>query len=143
VGVDMKITPHITQGKLIRLNIDSKFTQQVESVTGLGPETPTTSKRSITTEVTMYDGSSIVIGGLIRDNKTVVESKIPILGDLPILGGLFRSKRDLVQKTNLLLFITPHILSTQQEIAKKSQEKQDDINLKTAQWKEKYTPQSH
>jgi len=53
----------------------------------------------------------VVIGGLIRDDKITIEKKIPLLGDLPLLGGLFKFQRDRIQKTNLLLFITPYIIN--------------------------------
>lgn len=127
VGVDITITPHVSQGGLIRLEIESEFTQQVESVTGLSAETPTIAKRRIETEIAMTDGATVVLGGLIRDNKITVEKKVPILGDIPLLGGLFRYKRYSLQKTNLLLFITPHILSTNQDMANITNQKRDEM----------------
>jgi len=123
VGVDLKITPHVSQGGLVRLEIKSKFTKLIENVTGLGPETPTIATRQAETVVTMKSGVSVVIGGLIRDDKVTLEKKIPFLGEIPWLGELFKYKRDQLQKTNLLLFITPHILASQEELVKITDQK--------------------
>lgn len=117
VGINLKITPHVNHGRNVYLEIDSEFSQLVESVTGLSAETPTTATRKLKTNVSLKDGTTLVLGGLIRDNKTTVEKKIPLLGDLPLIGGIFKLKRDRIQKTNLLMFITPHILSNSEQIA--------------------------
>ncbi|MHC4166144.1 MAG: type II secretion system protein GspD, partial [Planctomycetota bacterium] len=116
VGITLEITPHISQGGLVRLEIDSEFTKLVEGVTGSSVNTPTTAKRQVQTVVSMETGSTIVIGGLIRDDKTSVEKKVPLLGDLPVLGGLFKLQRDQMQKTNLLMFITPHVARSQEDM---------------------------
>jgi len=127
VGISLNITPHISQGGLIRLEIDSEFTQLIDSVTGASPDTPTTAKRQVQTEVSMADGATIVIGGLIRDDKITYVQKIPVVGDIPLLGELFKYKRDRLQKTNLLLFITPHIMSGPPEMADITHQKQRQI----------------
>ncbi|MBN2376894.1 MAG: type II secretion system secretin GspD [Sedimentisphaerales bacterium] len=127
VGITLDITPHISQGGQIRLEIDSAFTQIIESVPGLSTDTPTTSNREITTEISMADGATIIIGGLIREDKIKLENKIPLLGDLPLVGGLFKLKRDRLQKTNLLIFITPHILRSPEEMAEMTKRKRIQI----------------
>ena len=68
---------------------------------------PTLTKRDIQTKVTVYDGKTVVIGGLIKNNKSMEETKIPLLGDIPILGWLFKRQSVSYTKTNLLVFITP------------------------------------
>ncbi len=127
VGVDLKITPHINQGELIRLVINSEFTQQKDSLTGLGAETPTLSKRKITTEITMVDGASIVIGGLIRDENNETVNGIPFLSDIPLIGELFKTRTNTKQKSNLLLFITPKIIRTSTDAAAISRDRIDSI----------------
>jgi len=127
VGVDLKIVPHVSQGGMVQLEIDSKFSRLIESATGLTAETPTTATRQLKTEISMQQGKTLVIGGLIRDDKVTVVEKIPLLGDLPLLGQLFRLNRDRIQKTNLLLFITPYVLTSQAELAQITQQKQDSI----------------
>ena len=133
VGVDMKIVPHVSQGGMVQLEIDSKFSRLIESATGLTAETPTTATRQLKTEISMQQGKTIVIGGLIRDDKVTVVEKVPLLGDLPLLGQLFRMNRDRIQKTNLLLFITPYVLTSQAELAQITRQKQDEIAAELSQ----------
>ncbi|MFC1794270.1 type II secretion system secretin GspD [Planctomycetota bacterium] len=127
VGIILEITPHISQDGLVRLEIDSEFTKLVEGVTGASINTPTTAKRQVQTVVSMKSGSTIVIGGLIRDDKTSVEKKVPLLGDLPLVGGLFRLQREQIQKTNLLMFITPHVASSQSDLEQITEAKRKEM----------------
>ncbi|HRU06132.1 MAG TPA: type II secretion system secretin GspD [Candidatus Brocadiia bacterium] len=117
VGVILEITPHVSQKGLTRLEIDSKFTKVIENTPGLSADTPTTAKREATTVVTVADGATVVIGGLIRDDKTTSVDKVPILGDIPWLGYLFRRETVNLQKTNLLFFITPRVLTDKSALA--------------------------
>ena len=127
VGITMEITPHISQGGLIRLEIKSEFTKLIEDVTSLAVDTPSTAKREAETVVSMNSGSTVVIGGLIRDDKITIEKKIPLVADIPLVGGLFRFKKDQLQKTNLLIFITPHIMSSQEDLEQMAEEKKKEI----------------
>jgi general secretion pathway protein D len=127
VGISLDITPHISQGGLVRLEIESEFTKLIEGVTGTSVNTPTTAKRQAQTVVSIKNGSTIVIGGLIRDDKTTIEKKIPLLGDLPLVGGLFRFQRDQLQKTNLLIFITPHVLGNQEDLEQITEKKKNEM----------------
>jgi len=127
VGITLEITPHVSQGGLIRLEIDSEFTKLIDDITNLSLDTPTTAKRTAQTVVTMGSGATIVIGGLIRDDTTHTVDKVPLLGDLPLVGALFRSERDRTQKTNLLLFITPHVMSTQDDLLKMTERKKEEM----------------
>jgi len=127
VGISLEITPHISQGGLVRLEIDSEFTKLIEGVTGASVNTPTTAKRQAQTVVSMKSGSTIVIGGLIRDDKVTLEKKIPLLGDLPLVGGLFKFQRDRLQKTNLLIFITPHVMGSQQDLEQITERKRKEM----------------
>ena len=128
VGVSLNIIPHVNQGRQVSLEIDSKFTQISENLS-LSAATPTTATRQIKTSISMPNGQTVVIGGLIRDDKITIEKKIPILGDLPLLGGLFKFQRDRIQKTNLLLFITPYIINGQ-PTAPAATQKQTDSKQK-------------
>jgi len=120
VGIELRVTPHISPGDYVRLDVDAKFSKLVPSAaTGvISDDTPTTATRNVTTIISIPNDATVVIGGLIRDDMETLEKKIPLLGDLPIIGGLFRLERDRVQKTNLLLFITPHVLTTRESIEK-------------------------
>jgi general secretion pathway protein D len=127
VGISLEITPHISQGGLVRLEIDSEFSKLVENVTSSSTDTPTTAKRQAQTVVSMNSGSTIVIGGLIRDDKTTIEKKVPLVGDLPLIGGLFRFQKDQLQKTNLLIFITPHVIASQKDMEQITEKKRKEM----------------
>jgi len=126
VGIRLTITPHINPNRTVRLKIESEISKLIESALGAGMDTPTTAKRTVKTTVSVQDGRTIVIGGLIRDDKSNVTEKVPYLGDLPWLGRLFRSTKDTVQKTNLLLFITPHVVTAPEEIEKTTARKREE-----------------
>ncbi len=128
VGISLEITPHISQDGLVRLEIDSEFTKLVQGVTGSSVNTPTTAKRQAQTVVSMRDGSTVVIGGLIRDDKSTLVNKIPLLGDLPLIGGLFRFTSEETQKTNLLIFITPYVLTDQQDFDRVTEKKRGEMS---------------
>jgi len=127
VGISLEITPHISQGGLVRLEIDSEFSKLIEDVTSPSTDTPTTAQRQAQTVVSMNSGSTIVIGGLIRDDKTNIVKKIPLIGDLPLVGGLFRFQKERLQKTNLLMFITPHVVSNQQDFEQITEAKKKEM----------------
>ena len=127
VGITMEITPHISQGGLIRLEIKSEFSKLIEDITTVSVDTPTTATREAETIVSMNSGSTVVIGGLIRDDKTTIEKKVPLIGDIPLVGGLFKFKKDQLQKTNLLFFITPHIAGSQEDLEQITRDKNKEI----------------
>ncbi len=127
VGITLEITPHVSQGGSVRLQIDSEFTKLLESVTASSADTPTTAKRSAQTVVTMNSGNTVVIGGLIRDDKTHIENKVPLVGDVPLVGNLFRWRRDRIEKTNLLIFITPYVMTSQEELQQVTNQKRQQM----------------
>lgn len=127
VGISLEITPHISQSGFVRLQILSEFSKLIEDVSS-SSDTPTTAKRQAETIVSMNSGSTVVIGGLIRDDKTTIEKKVPLIGDIPVVGNLFRYKRDRLQKTNLLIFITPHVLSDQEELDQITEKKKQELS---------------
>lgn len=108
-GLTLEITPQITEGDAVRLEIHHKlsnFTGPVSAETGAAD----TTKREIQTTVMAMDGQTVVLGGLMQDIDTTGKSKIPLLGDIPIIGWLFSYRTKLFNKTNLLVFITPHVI---------------------------------
>ncbi len=127
VGITLEVTPHVSQGGSVRLQIDSEFTKLIENVTAASADTPTTAKRTAQTVVTMNSGNTVVIGGLIRDDKTRVENKVPLVGDVPVVGNLFRWQRDRVEKTNLLIFITPHVMTSEEQLQEITDRKREQM----------------
>jgi len=139
VGISLEITPHISQSGLVRLEIDSEFSKLIEDVTSPSTDTPTTAQRQAQTVVSMNSGSTIVIGGLIRDDKTNIEKKIPLLGDLPLVGGLFRFQKERLQKTNLLMFITPYVVSSQDDMERITEVKRKEMEPALETIEQEYT----
>ena len=108
VGLTLKLKPQINDEDYVRLEID----QELSDVAGIDQVTNQviTSKRSAKTTVVVRSQDSVVIGGLVRDRETVDEAKTPLLGDLPLIGWLFKRQQRVVEKTNLLLILTPYII---------------------------------
>jgi general secretion pathway protein D len=134
VGVTLEITPQVLENDLVRLEIKQEITAISESVAqtiGTGnatvPVGPTTTKRAMETTTIARDKQTLVIGGLVRDNVTLSERKIPLLGDIPLLGWLFRFQSRQVEKLNLLVFLTPHIIRDEVDIVELNQRKAADV----------------
>lgn len=109
VGLTLKLTPQISEGGLVKM----KILQEVSSVEETSRNNPaglTTNKRAIETTVTVDDGSIVAIGGLIQEAVSDGENKVPLLGDLPVLGWLFKYQQKQRKKTNLMVFLKPTIL---------------------------------
>jgi general secretion pathway protein D len=123
VGIILKITPHINEEKFVRLKID----QQVTKVFGEQTPTPTTLKRTAKTTVVIKDRETVVIGGLIEDWTSIDTHQVPCVGDIPLLGWLFKTRGSGREKSNLFVFITPHIIRNQEEAAAIYQKKLEDI----------------
>ncbi|MEM9939192.1 MAG: type II secretion system secretin GspD [Pseudomonadota bacterium] len=114
VGIKLEVTPRISADNTVRLDIY----QEVSSISGAIGENATdfiTNTREITTQVLADDGDIIVIGGLIEQTDEIVNQKVPILGDIPLLGNLFKSEGTQVSRTNLMVFIKPTIVRDQDE----------------------------
>jgi general secretion pathway protein D len=123
VGTILTITPHTSQERLVRLNIGLEL-QVLESTTDFRP---TTLKRTIDTTVIVQDGNTIAIGGLIDEVNAVNEVKVPLLGDIPVLGWLFKYKSESVQKQNLFIFLTPHVVNNPAEAERMYEQKKDQM----------------
>ena len=122
IATKLSITPHINQADALRLEIETEVVRLKDS--GL---TPTTFKRTATTTVILQDMDTIVIGGIIGHDATESEWKIPLLGDIPYLGWLFKTHTTTDRKTNMFIFITPRIIRNPAEIASVTLKKEDEI----------------
>ncbi|MCJ7686061.1 MAG: type II secretion system secretin GspD, partial [Desulfobacteraceae bacterium] len=123
VGVTLNIVPQINQERFVRLKISQEVAQVVEAESIIG--LPTTLKRVAKTTVTVKDGHTVVIGGLIDQALNESTSSVPCLGDIPGLGWLFRTTSRGEDKTNLFIFITPHIIENPDEAKEIYEEKRD------------------
>ena len=108
----LKITPQINKvTRFVRLKINQKIDDFKASPSGDASRGLPKSTRSAVTEVMVRDRDTIAMGGLLRDREVVQNSKIPVLGDIPVLGWLFKNKSRQIEKVNLLFFMTPKILA--------------------------------
>ena len=124
VGVILNITPHINEDNFVRLKLNQKVSSVVDgSPTGL----PTTLKREAKTVVVVKDKETIVIGGMLGDSTSEGDTKVPCLGDIPLLGWLFKSTNKTKEKTNLYVFITPHIVRSQGDAAALYKDKREQM----------------
>jgi general secretion pathway protein D len=117
VGIKLTVTPHVNPNNEILLKLNPSIEAILQESTGGKPFTPTIAKREVTTTITVPDGDTVVISGLIREDNVLREVKIPILGSIPLLGFLFRHTEEAVERTNLLIFVTPHSSSSAQKRA--------------------------
>jgi general secretion pathway protein D len=136
----MSVTPNVENDNTISLVLEPRVTEFEGFVEYGGPSIaiggdgtsaivpagffqPIFSTREITTEVTIYDGATVVMGGLTRDEVRSVNDKVPFLGDIPGLGRLFRSEGETRQKRNLLIFVTANLVSPGGSLTNQSYDK--------------------
>lgn len=109
VGIKLKVKPQINEGNAVKLEIEQEVSSLAPSA-NTATQGPTTNKRSIKTIVMVEDGQILVLGGLIDDQLTESSKKVPLLGDVPLLGNLFRYRDTTKLKRNLMVFLHPVIL---------------------------------
>ena len=123
VGLTLRVKPQISENGAIRL----KIYQESSSVDSISNEGLITNKRSIETNVIVDDGAIVVLGGLLDDRSTDTESKVPLLGDIPGIGSLFKTETRKRKKTNLMIFLRPTIVRTEQETRELSNARYEDL----------------
>ncbi len=141
VGIILRLTPDVLDNQRVQMDVYQEISSVVETAqtsdgANLGP---TTNKRSASTTVVVGDGQTVVIGGLIRDNIISIDRKVPFLGDIPFLGWLFHFKSDRVEKTNLMIFLTPHIILNEDELSEIKRKKANETNF----FMSEYMPKHH
>jgi general secretion pathway protein D len=127
VGITLRIKPQIGEGGTVRLQIFQESSDVITQATGTGNTGPTTSKRSIESNVIVDDGAILVLGGLIEDRFEDTSSKVPLLGDIPIIGSLFRSESRSKRRTNLLVFLRPIVMRSADDANKLTLDRYDLI----------------
>jgi general secretion pathway protein D len=110
VGLTLRIKPQISEGSTIRLEIYQEVSDVAKTVVGIGASDLITNKRSLETKVVVDDGQTVVLGGLIQNTLSVTTQQIPLLGDIPFIGALFRFKSEERKRTNLMIFLRPVII---------------------------------
>jgi general secretion pathway protein D len=140
VGLTLKVKPQINEGNSIKLEIEQEISS-IDASASTGTSDIVTKKRTIKTVVMVEDGNTIVLGGLIEEDLQQTEEKVPILGDIPLLGALFRANKTSKIKRNLMVFLRPVVIrddAVNTQIASKKYNffraqqlrmKQDGVNL--------------
>jgi general secretion pathway protein D len=124
VVLKLKIKPHVNESDMVRLELEQEVSDIVsDNYNGLGPAT---SKRTAKTMVVVRDQQTVVIGGLMGNRMQTSESKIPLLGDIPLLGYFFKYKTKSAQKTNLLIVLTPYVIRDQSDLRRIFQKKLEE-----------------
>jgi len=122
VGLTLRVTPSISEGDLVRLDIQQE-SSTISSVAVTGAADLVTNKRQIKTSVLADNTETIVLGGLMSENAVSTESKVPLLGDIPVLGALFRSTSTSKEKQNLLVILRPTIMRNKEDARDVSDQK--------------------
>ena len=131
VGITLTVTPHIHDGKVVRLEVAQEVSNLVlSSLAAVSTDTLSdvvTNKRTIQTTVLVDDRQTIVLGGLIQDDLQNTEKRVPLLGDIPWLGKLFRNTEKKHTKRNLLVFLRPTVLHTAEEVDASTNRKYEKV----------------
>ena len=127
VGIKLNITPQINDGDTIQLEVMQEISDVTNAATAAGAADVITSRRSIETVVQVDDGQVIVLGGLIQDDVEDSIDKVPLLGDIPLVGALFRRKTKNAVKRNLMVFLKPTIIRSPQELTNFSKRRYEQI----------------
>ncbi len=115
VGIKLTVMPHINPNDEVMMKLNPSIEAIIESSTSGKSFTPTIAKREVSTTLTVPSRQTIVISGLIREDSIMTERRIPVLGSIPLLGWLFRHNVESIEKTNLLIFVTPHVVNEMAE----------------------------
>ncbi|MFH1061326.1 MAG: type IV pilus secretin PilQ [Candidatus Omnitrophota bacterium] len=119
-GILLKVTPTINQNGYVTLKLHPEISDKQEEIDFQGARVPVLTTQSTDCTVMIKDGNTLVIGGLIKDKVVTTKTKVPLLGDIPLLGILFTHKSEEIIKNDLLIFITPHIIK-EENLAKRQQ----------------------
>jgi general secretion pathway protein D len=141
VGISLKIKPHINDDNQVRIEVD----MEISNVKSVDPtQGPTISKESAKTTSVVADQQTFVLGGLITDNQVETTNKVPFLGDIPLIGALFRHKASITKKRNLIIFLTPYIIRNADDFReiyeRKMAERREFIERYTAFMHHRYDP---
>ncbi len=129
VGITLRITPHIHESEFVNLEIFQESSAvKEESLLAEVTVGPTTTKRSAKTNILVKDANTVVLGGMMQEVLTTLERKVPLLGDIPILGYLFKYKSTSRKKTNLLIFLTPHVIRSPEDMLKLTTDQQNKMD---------------
>ena len=129
-GIILSITPRVSDDGRVLLEIEQEVSDVVKTSTSK-IDSPTIQQRRIKTVVSVRDGETVALAGLIQDKATRARDQVPILGDIPYVGNLFKTKDDLIKRTELLITITPQVIRDSQVLSGIAAEYRDKLNFST------------
>ncbi len=130
VGLTLKVTPHIGDGNAMRLEIEQEISKLIpNSTTSLGTSDVVTDRRKLRATIIVDNEQTVVMGGLLQDDIKKIENKVPFLGDIPLIGHLFRNKTDSREKKNLMLFIKPTIMRDSDSLTGVTRDKYNTLRI--------------
>jgi general secretion pathway protein D len=115
IAIELKVTPRVNPGGYVTMDIEQKVNDVGGNVSFNGTDVPIITKREAKSSVIVKDQGTIVLGGLIKENKTITESKVPFLGDIPFFGAAFKGKSTIKTRNELIMFIRPTVMRNQAE----------------------------
>ncbi len=133
-GVILKVTPRVNDSGRVVLEIEQEVSDAVKTTTS-DIDSPTIQQRKIKTTVSVIDGAALALGGLIQERNTTAKDQIPVLGDVPLFGNLFKSKDNRIRRTELLIIIRPHVVRDDSEAHDVTEEFKKHINITMKQHK--------
>ena len=131
VGLTVKVTPRINPSGMVALKVDETYEDIGPDQTIDGQSWPTTQTRKLSADIAVKSGETVILGGLVRSEKTTASTKVPLLGDIPFIGPyLFGSTRATDARSELLIFLTPYVLNTSESMAAEARRRKDYLDVK-------------
>jgi general secretion pathway protein D len=129
-GVILNVVPRVNSSGRIMLDIEQEVSSVVKTTTS-GIDSPTIQQRKISTKVLVNDGESLALGGLIQEKNSLSRGQVPILGDIPIIGNVFKNKTDKIDRTELIIFIRPRVVRDIREAREVTEEFRRQLGFET------------
>jgi general secretion pathway protein D len=117
IGLTLKVKPRLSSNNKVALKVDA-IIEDVDDSSGYNSPTPTTTKRTITTNATVRNGQTVILGGLIKNLAGTAHNKVPFFGDIPIIGRLFRDEGKAQRKVDLVIYLTPYIVRRSSDLTR-------------------------
>ncbi|ADV45319.1 type II secretion system secretin GspD [Nitratifractor salsuginis] len=117
IGLTLKVKPRLSSNNKVALKVDA-IIEDVDDSSGYNSPTPTTTKRTITTNATVRNGQTVILGGLIKNLTGAAHNKVPFFGDIPIIGRLFRDEGTAQRKVDLVIYLTPYVVRRSSDLTR-------------------------
>jgi general secretion pathway protein D len=127
-GTILSFRPFICENGYVRMEINPEESTASTTTTSSGTVIPSKTLTTVKTNIMVKDGRTIIIGGLFKEDLTSADSQVPMVGDLPFVGALFKKTKDANIRTELIILITPHIINEPEELASASEDRENDIS---------------